>query len=202
MTTHPVTKVIRQLCDIDEPSQKLGNRVLELCGWRWRVWTDETSMYDPAGRYSPGSDCYETECRALIPPEQHLLGLAMQDALDDGEDWDGEPLCWSDWLDRMGGRWIDPTDFAYLEETYDLLVPGGIELTLVHRPQNYRGYSVTISYPKGYEGERHPTFTMAARTLPAALCGVIVYHYGLELEHAQTVEGAADDSNVQEIGNA
>lgn len=30
-------------------------------------WTDETSMYDPAGEFSPGLDCYMRKYRLWVP---------------------------------------------------------------------------------------------------------------------------------------
>ena len=59
-------------------------------GYRKFEWEDETSMYDPKGRWLGGSECYERTYKAMIP-----VRLKEENALDWIEEHYEEDI----WLD-------------------------------------------------------------------------------------------------------
>lgn len=97
------------MTDTDQAMNR-NEELLVMLGWRIKTWTRESSPCSTASQYNQELSCYETRLRAVIPPESKLLLIAKADALLASVEWDGLPLSWQEWIDRVDWHWPAPYD--------------------------------------------------------------------------------------------
>lgn len=62
-------------------------------------WEDETSQFDPAGRWAPGSECYFRTYRMWVP---NCIGKNNQERLDEYIERQSDAGKYGPWA---GGKW-------------------------------------------------------------------------------------------------